>query len=110
MMDKMSRYLQVITTTETSEDAEKIARLLVESRLAACTQIVGPIRSIYRWQGQVETSQEWQCWIKTRAERLEDLQEAIRKAHPYQVPEILALPVESGSASYLRWLDEQVQD
>jgi len=106
----MSRYLQVITTTETNDDAEKIARLLVESRLAACVQIVGPIRSIYRWQGQVETSQEWQCWIKTRAERLEELQEAIRRAHPYQVPEILALPVESGSSSYLRWLDEQVQD
>ncbi len=104
----MSPYIQVVTTTETHEDAEKIARTLVESRLAACVQIVGPIRSIYRWQGQIQTSQEWQCWAKTRSERWAEVEEAIRRLHPYEVPEILAVPVEAGSASYLKWLDEQL--
>lgn len=104
----MTRYVQVVTTTETSEDAEEIARALVEQRLAACVQIVGPIRSIYRWQGQIQTSQEWQCWAKTRAERWDEVCEAIRRLHPYEVPEILAVPIEAGSDTYLKWLDEQV--
>jgi periplasmic divalent cation tolerance protein len=104
----MSPYLQVVTTTETADQAEQIARALVERRLAACVQIVGPIRSIYRWQGQIESAQEWQCWIKTRAERFEAVRAAIVGLHTYQVPEILALPVEAGHGPYLAWLDEQL--
>ncbi len=103
----MSTYLQVITTTALREEAERIVRELVEARLAACAQIVGPITSTYRWQGKIETSEEWQCWIKTRGELFEQVEQAIRRIHPYEVPEILAVPVVAGSASYLAWIDRE---
>ncbi len=100
-------YIQVITTTALREEAERIARELVEARLAACAQILGPITSTYRWQGKIETSEEWQCWIKTRGELFEQVEQAIRRIHPYEVPEILAVPVVAGSASYLAWLEAE---
>ena len=105
----MTDYVQVVTTTEHKEDAEAIARLLVEDRMAACVQIVGPITSTYRWQGRIETSQEWQCWAKSRRELYPQVEQAIRARHPYEVPEILALPILAGSPAYLAWLDEQVR-
>ena len=104
----MSDYIQVITTTEHKADAETIARLLVEERLAACVQIVGPISSTYRWQGKIETAEEWQCWAKTRRELYEQIEQAIRRLHPYDEPEILAVGILAGSASYLAWLDGEV--
>jgi periplasmic divalent cation tolerance protein len=104
----MSDYIQVITTTATHDEAEIIARALVEERLAACTQIIGPITSIYRWEGQIETSQEYQCWAKSRRSLYERLEAAIRRLHPYQVPEILAVPIVAGSETYLKWLDGEV--
>jgi len=100
-------YIQVVTTTARREEAERIARELVEARLAACAQIVGPIISTYRWQGKIETGEEWQCWAKTRGELFARVEEAIRRIHPYEVPEILAVPVVAGSASYLAWLDAE---
>ena len=103
----MNEFVQVVTTTEREEDARRIADLLVEKRLAACVQIVGPITSVYRWKGQVESAQEWQCQIKTRQSLLDDLFDAIRAAHPYEVPEIVALPIVAGSQEYLTWLEEQ---
>jgi len=103
-------YIQVVTTTARREEAERIARELVESRLAACAQVLGPITSTYRWQGKVENDQEWQCWVKTRGELFARIEEAIRRIHPYEVPEILAMPVVAGSASYLAWLDAQTTD
>jgi len=105
----MTDYIQVVTTTERQEDAEAIARRLVEARLAACVQIVGPVSSTYRWQGQIETAREWQCWAKSRRELYGQIEEAIRQIHPYDVPEILALPILAGSPAYLAWLDEEVQ-
>ena len=105
----MTDYIQVVTTTERKEDAESIARSLVERRLAACVQVAGPITSTYRWEGKIETSQEWQCWAKSRRQRYEEIEEAIRRLHPYKVPEILALPILAGSHSYLTWLDEEVK-
>lgn len=103
----MTDYIQVITTTATHDEAEIIARALVEERLAACTQIVGPITSIYRWKDQIETSQEYQCWAKSRRELFPKMEATIRRLHPYEVPEILAVPVEVGSESYLKWLDSE---
>lgn len=103
----MSDFVQVVTTAEREEDARRIADLLVEKRLAACVQIVGPITSVYRWKGQIESAQEWQCQIKTRQSLLDDLFDAIQAAHPYEVPEILALPILAGSREYLSWLEEQ---
>lgn len=99
--------VQMVTTTEKREDAEKIAGLLVQKRLAACVQIVGPILSIYRWKQNVESAQEWQCLIKTREELCADVEAAVKACHPYETPEIIALPIIAGSAEYLSWLREQ---
>jgi periplasmic divalent cation tolerance protein len=106
----MADFIQVLTTTDSKNLAEQIGRALVEQRLAACVQIVGPIASIYRWQGQIETAEEWQCWIKTTRERFAAVEQAIRELHTYSMPEILAIPVVNGSAAYLQWLEEQVGD
>jgi periplasmic divalent cation tolerance protein len=106
----MADYIQVVTTTGQREDAERIARELVESRLAACVQIVGPITSTYRWQGKIEVAEEWQCWAKSRRELYDEVERAIRRLHTYEVPEILALPVLAGSADYLAWLDGEVKN
>ncbi len=104
----MHDYIQVVTTTEKQDDALAIANALVEQRLAACVQIVGPITSVYRWKGQVETAQEWQCWAKSRQDRFARMEQAIRACHPYEEPEILAVPIAAGSESYLAWLDAEL--
>ena len=105
----MSEYIQVVTTVERREDAERIARELVQRRLAACVQVVGPIASTYRWRGKIETAQEWQCWAKSRRNLYDEIERSIRELHPYEVPEILAVPVLAGSADYLAWLDAEVK-
>jgi periplasmic divalent cation tolerance protein len=105
----MSDYVQVITTTASREDAERIAQALVAERLAACVQVLGPMASTYRWQGAIETAQEWLCLVKSRGELYGKIEEAIRRLHPYEVPEILALPVVAGSGAYLAWLDGETR-
>jgi len=109
MADNPDDVLVVLTTTDKPDEAERIGRLLVEQRLAACVQVVGPIRSIYRWQGRIETAEEWQLWIKTRRPLYDRVEQTIRAEHYYDVPEILALPVEAGSAAYLGWLAGQLE-
>ncbi len=104
----MTEYIQVFTTTGTGDDAQRIARLLVERHLAACVQIVGPITSVYRWEGKIERAEEWLCIAKSRLELFGELEQAIRQIHPYQVPEILAVPVSAGSSDYLAWVDSVV--
>jgi periplasmic divalent cation tolerance protein len=105
----MSDYLEVVTTTASRDEAGRIARGLVESRLAACVQIRGPIESTYRWKGQVETAEEWQCVAKTRRELYSRVEQAIREMHSYEVPEILAVEIAEVSRSYAEWLDGQVR-
>ncbi len=100
----MTEVWQVFVTFDDAARAEALARVLVEAHLAACVQIVGPIRSIYRWQGAVESAQEWLCLIKTRADLYPALEQTIRAHHPYDVPEILAVPVSAGLEAYLSWL------
>ena len=104
----MSDYIQVYTTTESKEDAERISRLAVERRVAACAQVFGPIESTYRWEGKLETAKEWYCILKSRRDLYESLEKAIKDNHPYDVPEILAVPVVSGNRDYLDWLDREV--
>lgn len=104
----MEGFIQVTTTTEKREDAERIARILVESRLAACVQIVGPIESVYRWKGQIETAAEWLCMIKSREESYGAIEQTIRSLHPYETPEIIAVAVAGGSRDYLDWLRGQL--
>lgn len=101
--------IQVITTTEKRQDAEKIAGILIEKRLAACVQIVGPVLSIYRWKENIERAEEWQCHIKTRAGLYGAVEAAIKASHPYKIPEIIALPILQGSREYLTWLHEETQ-
>jgi periplasmic divalent cation tolerance protein len=102
----MKSYIQIMTTTETKEEAEKIAQYLVEQKLAACVQISGPIASTYRWKGKVETASEWHCLIKTREELYDKVETAIKKLHSYETPEIFAVPIIKSSSEYLSWLDD----
>ena len=102
----MKSFIQVFTTTETKEEAEKIAQYLVEQKLAACVQISGPIASTYRWKGKVETASEWHCLIKTREDFYDKVEKAIKKLHSYETPEIFAVPIIKGSSEYLSWLDD----
>jgi periplasmic divalent cation tolerance protein len=105
----MTEYIQVVTTTETKDQAQRIAQAVVEKRLAACAQIVGPISSTYWWKGKVESADEWMCLMKTRHDLFADLERAIREIHPYEIPEIVAVPIVPGSASYMNWLDNELK-
>jgi periplasmic divalent cation tolerance protein len=104
----MEAFIQVVTTAGTREDAERIARVLVERRLAACVQVSGPVSSTYWWEGRIEEAAEWQCLLKAREDRFEALARAIREIHPYEVPEIVALPLVRVSKSYLEWLQREL--
>jgi len=103
----MTAAIQVVTTTDTEEGAARLARMLVERRLAACVQVVGPVASVYRWQGRIEEAREWQCLIKTRADRYDAIAAAIRALHSYEVPEIIAVPIVAGDPAYLDWLGRE---
>jgi periplasmic divalent cation tolerance protein len=104
----MKSFIQVTTTTESREQAKKIADHLVEQKLAACVQILGPIESTYRWKGKIETSPEWLCLIKTQEDFYDDVESAIKEMHSYETPEIIAVPIIKGSKEYLQWLDSEI--
>lgn len=99
----------VLTTAGSQEEAQKIAQGLVEQRLAACVNIVGPIQSVYRWKGAVESTAEYLLVVKTTAAAFERVREAIRALHSYELPECIQLPIDAGSAQYLDWIAESVQ-
>ncbi|MDN3295684.1 divalent-cation tolerance protein CutA [Streptomyces ficellus] len=103
----MTLALTVLTTTDSAEKAEELARGAVEARLAACAQISGPVTSVYHWKNAIETSQEWQVFFKTTEACYDTLEAHIARVHDYDTPEILALPVVRGSAAYLAWLAEE---
>ena len=109
-MGDVTGCCQVTTTLPDQAAADRLATVLVEERLAACAQVVGPVSSTYRWQGSVEHATEWYCHLKTAVSRLPALQRRIRELHPYEVPEIVALPFVDGDASYLRWVEQAVQE
>jgi periplasmic divalent cation tolerance protein len=100
--------LVALSTVGKPEDAERIARALVEKGVAACVNIVPGVLSVYRWKGQVERDAELLLVIKTTADRFADLERELRALHPYEVPELVALPIEAGSEAYLSWLRGQV--
>jgi periplasmic divalent cation tolerance protein len=100
----------VLSTAGSQDEARKIARHLVESRLAACVNIVPQVESTYRWQGKVESSQEWLLVIKTAADRFARVQEAIRELHSYELPECIAINIEDGSTDYLEWLTKSLEN
>lgn len=96
--------LLAVTTLPDAEAAQALAARLVELRVAACVNVMAPCRSVYRWQGKVEDTQEVPLLIKTTAARYADLEAAIRAAHPYELPEIIAIPVTRGLPDYLAWV------
>lgn len=100
----------VLTTLPATADAAAFARRLVDARLAACVTIAGPVRSVYRWQGAVEESEEQQLVIKSDVDRLPALKDRLAEWHPYEVPELLVLPVADGGAAYLAWVRQSLAD
>ncbi|MGH3798682.1 MAG: divalent-cation tolerance protein CutA [Pseudonocardiaceae bacterium] len=104
-----SDHAVVASTTDNEDAARTLAAGVIEAKLGACAQIVGPIISVYRWEGEVQTEQEWRVEIKTATDRVAALVEHIKAHHSYDVPEIIATPIIGGSAEYLSWLVEETR-
>jgi periplasmic divalent cation tolerance protein len=100
----MSMFYLVLTTTKKRAEAERIAKKIVGEKLAACVNVVPSISSTYRWKGKIERSRETLLLIKTSGEKLDKLIKRIKELHSYEVPEIIALPIERGLPKYLKWL------
>ena len=109
MTDSTDSSLVVLCTVPSAEVGAQLARGIVEAQLAACVNIIAAVRSIYRWQDAVQDDTEAQLIIKTRAARFEALLAWIRSHHPYEEPEVIALPIVQGSPSYLEWIGAQTQ-
>jgi periplasmic divalent cation tolerance protein len=99
----------VLTTAANAEEAARLGRTLVEEGLVACATLIPSVQSIYRWQGKVESSTETLLLLKTAPDRLEALQARLHELHSYETPELLVLPVESGSPAYLEWLHSSLR-
>lgn len=99
---------QVTTTLPDRAAAERLAATLVAERWAACAQVVGPVESTYRWDGEVERATEWYCHLKTTLDRAPGLRGRTRELHPYQTPEIIAVAIVDGDPDYLRWIEVSV--
>ncbi len=100
--------MQVQTATGSREEGDRIASALLERRLAACVQVLGPMESRFWWEGRVDSANEWLCLAKTTADRVDDVVAAIGEAHSYETPEVLVTAVDGGSERYLRWVEETV--
>jgi periplasmic divalent cation tolerance protein len=108
-MKRMSEAIVVLVTCGSEEEAAKIANSLVEEGLAACVNIISPVRSFYRWEGKIWDEKEWMLIIKTQKKRFEGLEKKVKSLHSYSIPEIIALPVVEGFAPYLKWLEEMTE-
>lgn len=103
----MSAIINVITTADAREVLEQIGRSLLERRLVACVQFVGPIKSLYWWKGSMEEAEEWMAIMKTRGELYDQVEKEIRALHPYDVPEIMAIEAQRVSEAYGTWIDAE---
>jgi periplasmic divalent cation tolerance protein len=101
-----AEHVIVTSTTDNEQAARALAARAIDAKLGACAQVVGPITSVFRWEGEVQTEQEWRVEIKTTADRVPALTEHIKATHSYDVPEIIATPIIGGSPEYLSWLVE----
>ena len=101
--------LLVITSLPSKEAAEKLAADVLEQRLVACVNLLAPCRSMYRWKGQLQQEQEHPLFMKTTRARYSALEQAIRASHPYELPEIIAVPVTAGLHDYLQWVESETQ-
>jgi periplasmic divalent cation tolerance protein len=104
----MSEKIVVLSNCGSEEEAARVARALVEARVAACVNILPKIRSVYRWKGAIEEESEWMLVIKSSRPLFTRLQSELRRVHSYEVPEVLAIPVVDGSEDYLAWLDREL--
>jgi periplasmic divalent cation tolerance protein len=105
----MSDSIVVFVTCGSEEEGLKIANALVEGHLAACVNLISPIRSIYRWEGKIWDEKEWLLIIKTQKDKFRELEEKVRSLHSYAVPEIIGLAISDGSSSYLKWIKENTK-
>jgi periplasmic divalent cation tolerance protein len=105
----MTDKILVISTCAAEADAERLARALLDARLAACVNVVPGVRSLYRWKGEIESELEFMLIIKTSRDLFPALRAEIEKLHPYEVPELLALPVLAGAEDYLSWLEANLR-
>jgi periplasmic divalent cation tolerance protein len=103
----MADHVIVSSTTDSEEAARELAGGAIEAKLGACAQIVGPITSVYRWEGAVQSDPEWRVDVKTAADRVDALVEHIKGRHSYDVPEVIVTPIEGGSREYLAWVVEE---
>ena|ERR1700722_5386216 len=104
----MTDKIVVLSACATADEAHSIATKLIEARLAACVNVIPGVRSFYRWKGKVEQAEECMLVIKTSRRQFESLRIELEKAHTYEVPEVVALPVVEGSPNYLNWLDNEL--
>lgn len=106
----MTDKIVVMVTCRSKAEAQKIARAVVEARLAACANVLGgPVQSIYRWKGKIETAKEVLVLVKSTRKRFAALEREIQRLHSYDTPEIIAVPIVEGSKAYLRWIDESIR-
>ncbi len=105
-MNTTTPFIVILVTVPSNEVGRQIAAALLEGRLAACVNITAPLRSLYTWEGTIHDDEELLLIVKTRAELFERAAAAVRAAHPYQVPEIIALPIAAGSETYLKWIED----
>jgi periplasmic divalent cation tolerance protein len=105
----MAEPIIVLVTCASEEEALKIARSLVEDRLAACVNLLSPVRSIYRWEGKIWDEREWLLIIKTQKQKFSKLGKKVKSLHSYSVPEIIGLPIIEGASSYLKWIEEMTK-
>ncbi|WP_433229077.1 divalent-cation tolerance protein CutA [Actinomadura formosensis] len=106
----MGEYVQVQTAVPSREKGLEIARSLIDAHLAACAQVIGPMTSTYRWKGEVRVDEEYLLLMKTPAARYADLETHVHRMHSYNVAEIISVPINSGLASYLQWMDEETRN
>jgi len=105
----MSEIIEIVITFDDRETAERVGRIVVEKRLAACAQINGPIKSMYWWKDKMEESEEWVCTFKTRENLYNDLEEEVRLLHPYELPQIVAIGIDRALPGYVEWVKSETK-
>ncbi len=109
MTDVQTDACVILVTTGSETEAETLATALLQDQLVACVNIVGPVRSLYRWEGKIADDREWLLVIKTGNDRFAAVESRVRELHSYDVPEVIGVPVQAGSAAYLDWIHQETR-